>query len=116
MNPQSIIPVRDRIIVKPDAKETRTKAGIFLPDNARDESGQGVASGVVVATGPGVPQVVGGELRPGRMSCAAGDKILYNPYGAARMKCSTEELILLSDDDVIAIIAGHEGEKAGANG
>lgn len=90
-------PIRDRIIIKPLDAETVTKSGIVIPDNAAEKPQQGrvlgVGTGKVADTGEIVALVV-----------KEGDTVMYGKYSGQTVKVDGEELIVLKEDDVMAIV------------
>ena len=90
-------PIRDRIIVKPLDAETVTKSGIVIPDNAAEKPQQGrvlgVGAGKVADNGEIVALVV-----------KEGDTVMYGKYSGQTVKIDGEELIVLKEDDVMAIV------------
>jgi chaperonin GroES len=92
-----INPIRDRIIIKPLDAETTTKSGIVIPDNAVEKPMQGrvlgVGTGKVTQEGTIVPLVV-----------KQGDTVMYGKYAGQSVKVDGEELIVLKEDDVMAIV------------
>lgn len=89
-------PLADHIIVKPLIKEEVTKGGIVLPDTAKEKPQEGE----VLAVGPG--KYEDGKLQP--MSVKVGDKVLFTKYAPTEVKVDGEELYILREDDVLAII------------
>ena len=88
----------DRVIGKPAAKEEMTKAGIILPgtvDKERPEQGE------VIAVGPG-RVLDNGQMST--MSLKIGDKIVFKKYGPDEVKMGDEELLVISESDVMAVI------------
>ena len=90
-------PIRDRIIVKPLDAETVTKSGIVIPDNAAEKPQQGrvlgVGGGKVTDNGEIIALVV-----------KEGDTVMYGKYSGQTVKVDGEELIVLKEDDVMAIV------------
>jgi chaperonin GroES len=92
-----IKPIRDRIIIKPLDAETVTKSGIVIPDNAAEKPQQGrvlgVGAGKVADNGEIIALVV-----------KEGDTVMYGKYSGQSVKIDGEELIVLKEDDVMAIV------------
>jgi chaperonin GroES len=92
-----IKPIRDRILVKPLDAETVTKSGIVIPDNAAEKPIQGkvigAGTGKVTEEGQLVPLVV-----------REGDTVMYGKYSGQTVKMNGEELIVLKEDEVMAIV------------
>ena len=91
-------PLGDRVIVKPAAKEEMTKAGIILPDTVDKERPE---QGEVIAVGPG-RVLDNGQMSA--MSLKIGDKIVFKKYGPDEVKMGDEELLVISESDVMAVI------------
>lgn len=94
-------PVGDRVVVKPAAREEVTRSGIVIPDTAKEKPQEGavvaVGSGKLLDNGDRVPL----ELK-------AGDRVLFAKYGGTEFKLDGEDLLVLRESDVLAVI---EGEK-----
>lgn len=93
----NIKPLGDRVVVKRLAKEERTASGIVIPDSAKEKP----AEGEVLAVGPGRLNEKG-ERSP--MEVSVGDKVLFTKYGPSEVKVDGEELLILSESDVLAIV------------
>lgn len=93
---KNLTPLGDRVIVKPDPEEQKTKSGIVLPDSAKEKPQEGtivaVGSGRVLESGKKVPPEV-----------KIGDKIIYSKYGGTELKVNNEEYVFLSERDILAI-------------
>lgn len=92
-------PLADRIVAKPVEADSASPAGILLPDQAKEKTQ--VAE--VLAVGPG-RQTDDGKRVP--MSVKVGDKIVHSEYGPNRFKQGTEELLILKEEDVLAVVKG----------
>jgi chaperonin GroES len=90
-------PLGDRLVVKPTAREEMTKSGIVLPDTAKERPQEGS----VVAAGPGRHLDDGSRES---MDVAVGEKILFQKYAGTEFKLDDEELLILSQKDVLAVI------------
>jgi chaperonin GroES len=90
-------PLGDRIVVKPLSREEVTKSGIVLPDTAKEKPQEGT----VIAVGPGRVldngQRVNVELRE-------GDRVLFAKYAGTEFKRNEDELLILSEKDVLAVV------------
>lgn len=91
-----IKPLGDRVVVKPLAEESKTKSGIIIPDTAKEKSHRGE----IIAIGDG--KYDDGKLVP--MTVKIGDKVLYREYGGDEFKLDGEEVIILKEEDIIAIV------------
>ena len=92
-----IKPLADRVIVKRLDAEEKTKSGIIIPDNAKEKPQQGE----VLAVGPGARDKDGKHIA---MDVKVGDKVLFGKWGATEVKLEGEELLVLKEDDIIAVM------------
>lgn len=92
-----IVPLHDRIIVKRVAEETVTAGGIVLPGSAAEKPSQGE----VVAVGTGKP-LDNGTVRA--LQVKVGDKVLFGKYSGNEVKIDGEEVIVMREDDIMAIL------------
>ena len=88
-------PLADRVIVKPIEKEEVTKAGIVLPDTAKEKPQEGE----VMAVGPGRLSEDGKRIA---IDVKVGDKVIYAKYGGTEIKIEDEELVILRESDILA--------------
>jgi chaperonin GroES len=95
---KKLTPIGDRVVVKPEPEEQKTKSGIVLPDTAKEKPQEGtvlaVGAGKVLDNGQRVP-----------LEVKAGDKVLYSKYGGTEIKIEGDEYIILSERDILAIRA-----------
>ena len=94
-----IRPLHDRVIVKRLDEEKTSAGGIIIPDTAAEKPVQGK----VVAVGKG-KILENGEVRP--LDVKVGDKILFGKYGGTEVKVDGEDLLVMREEDVMAIIEG----------
>lgn len=90
-------PLGDRLIVKPTQAEEVTAGGIVLPDTAKEKPQQGE----VIAVGPGKLQDNGKVVA---MEVKTGDVVYYAKYGGTEIKIGTQELVILRQDDLLAVL------------
>lgn len=90
-------PLYDRIIVKRLDQETKTASGIVIPDAAAEKPDQGE----VLAVGNG-KVADDGKLRA--LSVQVGDQVLFGKYSGQTVKIDGEELLVMREDDVMAIV------------
>jgi len=90
-------PLGDRLIVKPTEAEEKTAGGIVLPDTAKEKPQRGE----VIAAGPG-KMLENGSVVP--MEVKVGDTVYYAKYGGTEIKVGAEDLVILRQDDVLAVI------------
>ena len=88
-------PLGDRLVVRPMEREGKTKTGIYLPDTAKEKP----MEGKVIAVGPGRLTEDGKRIP---MDLKVGDIVIYAKYGGTEIKVEDEELIILSEKDVLA--------------
>ncbi len=90
-------PLRDRVIVRRLEEEEKTKGGIIIPDTAKEKPQQGeiiaVGDGKILENGNTVPLTV-----------KKGDKVLFSKYAGNEVKVEGEELLIMREDDILAII------------
>jgi chaperonin GroES len=91
-------PLGDRLVVKALTKEEKTASGIILPDTADKERPE---QGEVIATGPG-RLLDNGNIAP--MTVKVGDKVVFKKYSPDEVKVDDEEVLVISESDVLAII------------
>ena len=92
-------PLHDRIIVKRLEEERKTAGGIVIPDTAAEKPVQGK----VVAVGKG-KILEDGSVRA--LDVKIGDKILFGKYSGTEVKVDGDELVVMREEDVMAIIEG----------
>ena len=93
----NIRPLHDRLIVKREAEERKSPGGIVIPDTATEKP----TFGKVIAVGKG-KILENGELRAPDVK--AGDKILFGKYSGTEVKVDGEELVVMREEDVMAIV------------
>ncbi len=98
-----IRPLQDRILLRRTEGEEKTAGGIIIPDSAKEKPQEGV----VIATGKGKVRE-DGSITP--LDVAEGDVILFSKYAGTDVTVDGEELIILREDDVLAIV-GSAGAK-----
>ena len=92
----TIKPLFDKIVVKAVEAEAKTTSGLFLPNSAQEKP----QMAEVVAVGPG-GIVDGKEIK---MQVKVGDKILYSKYSGSDFKIDEEEVTIIKQSDVLAVI------------
>lgn len=90
-------PLNDKMIVKRLAAESKTKGGIVLPDTAKEKPKEGK----VVALGKG-RMLENGKRVPFQVK--VGDKIIFTSYAGSEIKVDGEEMMIMSEEDVLGII------------
>ena len=89
-------PLGDRVLIKQLEAQEKTKGGIILPDTAKEKPQEAE----VVAVGKGKVED-GKTIAP---EVKVGDKILYGKYSGTEIKVDGEELIIVKEEDILAII------------
>ncbi|HEY5258542.1 MAG TPA: co-chaperone GroES [Candidatus Baltobacteraceae bacterium] len=92
-------PLGDRVVVSHVEQDEKSSGGIFLPDTAKEKPQEGV----VAAVGTGRVTDDGKTLP---MSVKAGDRVIYSKYSGSEVKVDGKEYLIVSEKDVLAIIAG----------
>ena len=90
-------PLYDRVVVKRLEEERKSAGGIVIPDTAAEKPSRGT----VTAVGNG-KLLEDGKLRP--IGVKVGDIILFGKYSGTEVKVGGEELIVMREDDIMAII------------
>ncbi len=97
-----IRPLHDRIIVKRVEAERTTASGIVIPDTAAEKPEQGE----VIAVGPGRLDERGKRIAP---DVKVGDRVLFGKYAGQTVKVEGEELLVMREDDIMAVITPEAG-------
>ncbi|MBX9945432.1 MAG: co-chaperone GroES [Reyranella sp.] len=90
-------PLHDRLLIKPLTAETRTKAGIIIPDTAQEKPMQGE----VVAVGKGR------RLEDGRLQALdvkVGDKVIYGKWSGTEVKIAGVDHVILKEEDLFGVV------------
>jgi chaperonin GroES len=90
-------PLGDKILVKRVEAEAKTKSGLFLPETAKEKPQEAT----VIAVGDG-KVLDSGERAPFQVK--KGDKILLGKWGGTEIKLDDETLLIVTEDDILAII------------
>jgi len=96
---EKIKPLSDYLLIEPLEKETVLPSGIVVPDTAKDKPSEGK----VLATGPGKRDEKGNIIP---VEVKAGFVVMYKKWGGTEIKAEGKELLLVKEEDVIAIIEG----------
>jgi len=95
----NIRPLQDRVIIRRMEEETTSPGGIVIPDSATEKP----IKGEVVAVGKGLV-LDNGDIRP--LDLKAGDQVLFGKYSGTEVKIDGEELLVMKEDDVMAVFEG----------
>ena len=90
-------PLGDRVVVKPTPRDEMTKSGIVLPDTAKEKPQEGE----ILAVGPGAFDNDGKRVA---MDVKVGQKVLYGKYAGTEFKLDDDELLIVSQKDILAIV------------
>jgi chaperonin GroES len=90
-------PLGDRVVIQPTPREEMTKSGIVLPDTAKEKPQEGK----IIAAGPG-RLTDEGTREP--MDVKEGDTVLYAKYAGTEFKIEGDELLIVSQKDILAIV------------
>jgi chaperonin GroES len=94
----TIRPLHDKILVKRDEAQTKTDTGIYLPETSKDKP----KTGTIQAVGDGALNTETGKRIP--LSVKKGDKVIFSSYSGTEVKLEGEELLIMSEDDILAVI------------
>jgi len=94
----NIKPLGDKILVKRLEAETKTASGLYLPESAKEKPQE--AKVIAVGTGRVLDN---GERAP--FTVKKGDTVILNKWGGTEIKHNDEELIMLSEDEVLAVVS-----------
>lgn len=87
-----IQPLNDRVLIQPDAAETKTASGIIIPDTAKEKP----LKGTVIAAGNG--------KKDEPMTVKAGDKVLYGKYSGTEIQIDGNDYLIMKESDIYAIL------------
>ena len=87
-----IKPLADRVLIEPQEAQTKTAAGIYIPDTAKEKPQQGK----VIAAGPG--------KKDEPMEVKAGDVVLYGKYAGTEVTVDEKKYLIVKQQDILAIL------------
>ena len=90
-------PLGDRVVVKPLEREEMTRSGIVLPDTAKEKPQEGK----VLAVGPGA---LNDDGKRNPMDVKVGQKVLFAKYAGTEFKIDDEDLLIVGQKDILAIV------------
>ena len=92
-----IRPLHDRVVIKRMEEERTSPGGIVIPDSATEKP----IKGEVIAVGKG-KILENGNTQP--LDVKVGDKVLFGKYSGTEVKLDSDELVVMKEDDIMAII------------
>ena len=87
-----IRPLSDRVLVEPKEAETKTAAGLYIPDTAKEKPQQGT----ILAAGPG--------KKDEPMELKVGDVVLYGKYAGTEITSEGKNYLIMKQSDVLAVL------------
>ncbi|MCR4319199.1 MAG: co-chaperone GroES [Candidatus Brocadiaceae bacterium] len=93
----NVRPLGEKVLIKRVAAEGKTAGGIVLPDTAKEKPKEGK----VIAIGDGRILKSGERVK---FQVKKGDRVLFSSYGGTEVKIDGEEYLLMSEDDILAVI------------
>ena len=93
---QKVAPLADRVVVKAMEESEQMRGGLYIPDTAKEKPQQGE----VIAVGPGRTE----DGKRVAMEVKAGDKVLYGKYSGTEVTIDNEQLLILRESDILAIV------------
>ncbi len=90
-----LVPLGDRVVIKPTPREEVSKGGILLPDTAKEKPQEGE----IIAVGAGKLTDEGKRLP---MDVKVGDKVIYSKYAGTEYKEIGDELVIMRESDLLA--------------
>ena len=95
----NIRPLHDRVVVRRTEEERTSPGGIVIPDTAAEKP----IRGEVIAVGNG-KVLDSGDVRP--LDLKVGDSVLFGKYSGTEVKVDGEDLLVMREDDVMAVVEG----------
>ncbi len=95
----AVKPLEDRILIKPLDPETKTTAGIYLPESAKEKPIQGK----VVAVGPGKLLDNGERVKP---SVKKGDTVVFGKYAGTEIEIKNTKHMIMRESELLGLIEG----------
>ena len=89
-------PLGDRVVVRPLEETEEMRGGLYIPDTAKEKPLQGE----IIAVGPG--RFEKGARVP--MELTVGQKVLYSKYAGTEVRLGNDELLIIKESDVLAIV------------
>jgi chaperonin GroES len=92
-------PLGDRVVVEPLEQEDMTASGLVIPDTAKEKP----QKGTVVAAGPGARDEQGKRVA---LDVSVGETVLFAKYAGTEFKLDSKKLLILKENDLLAIVEG----------
>ena len=93
----TVRPLEDRVLIKPTAADTKTAAGIFLPESAKEKPMQGK----IVAVGPGKLLDSGERVKP---SVKKGDTVVFGKYAGTEIEIKNVKHMIMRESELLGLI------------
>jgi chaperonin GroES len=90
-------PLADRVIVRQNEAEEKTKTGIVLPDTAKEKP----TKGKVIAVGPGKFDDNGKRMEIGVRN---GDTVYYGKYSGTDVEVDGQKFVILRESDILGVL------------
>jgi chaperonin GroES len=94
-----IKPLGDRVLIQRLEAEAKTSGGIVLPDSAKEKPKEGI----VLALGPGKLLEDG---KRSTFSVTANSRVIFSSYAGTEVKWQGEEYLIMSEEDILAVVEG----------
>jgi chaperonin GroES len=91
-----VAPLADRVVIKPIEETEQMRGGLYIPDTAKEKPQQGE----IVAVGPGRYE----KDKRVPMEVKVGDKVLYGKYSGTEVTVDGEQVLILRESDVLAVV------------
>ena len=89
-------PLFDRVVLKPEAAQTKTQSGLIIPESTSEKP----SLGKIISVGNGT----GVDGKETKMQVKPGDKVIYSRFGGIEFKADDEQLIIIKQTDILAIL------------
>lgn len=93
----NIRPLHDRVVAKRKEREEEIRGGIIIPDSAKEKPQEAE----VIAVGPGKLDDKGNRSA---LDVKVGDRVLIGKYSGSEIKLGDQDLIILREDEILAVI------------
>jgi chaperonin GroES len=93
----NIRPLDDRVLVKPQEAETKTKSGIYLPESAKEKP----MMGTVVAAGPGK---LNDDGKRTALNVKKGDTVVYGKYAGTEIEIDGQKHMIIRENELLGVV------------